>query len=33
VKEKLAEAEAAENNPATKWLSKDEFFADARAKL
>ncbi|MDL2293945.1 type II toxin-antitoxin system Phd/YefM family antitoxin [Ruminococcaceae bacterium OttesenSCG-928-D13] len=33
VKEKLDEAEAAENDPNTKWISKDDFFARARAKL
>ncbi len=33
VQEKLTEAEAAEKNPATKWLGRDKFFANARAKL
>jgi PHD/YefM family antitoxin component YafN of YafNO toxin-antitoxin module len=33
IKEKLSEAENAENDPSTKWLSKDDFFAYARSKL
>lgn len=33
IKEKLAEAEQAENDPSTKWLTKDDFFAYAKTKL
>jgi len=32
-KEKLEEAEARAANPSTKWLTHEEFFAKARAKL
>ena len=33
VKEKLTEAEDAEKDPNTKWLSKEDFFTKARTKL